>query len=135
MTVMSDINAKTGDGPRLDEPASGRSIGIRLIAPVAIALTVCALVIAAILWTGAREQDALSLSADRHLARTALAQTQRSLAGPVKDWAWWDEARNALFPTVDRDWAARLLANDAVETFGVSSSFVLSSLGEIVVAV
>ncbi len=100
--------------------------GTPLVAPVAAAVLVCMAVIVGLLWNGAREQDKLSLANERHLAYTAIAQMKNEVAAPTKDWAWWDEAREALIPSVDTDWVSRVLANDAVDTFGVSITMVLA---------
>lgn len=97
-----------------------------LIAPVVLILITSGLIIAGLLYIGARIQDRTAITASVHLADVTFQAIHRDLGRLAKDYTWWDDAIESLLLQFDPQWADDNIGWYLADTFGTDTSLVLS---------
>jgi diguanylate cyclase (GGDEF)-like protein/PAS domain S-box-containing protein len=117
--------------PRPDPtPVVATSIDRRLVQPVVVLVALIIGLAAVTLVGSARHLDEQAAARQRGLAAGVLAAAERSVGKTVRDYAWWDEAVEALHGPVDRPWADENLAGEyARENFGFAFGFAIAPDG------
>lgn len=70
-------------------------------------------------------QDRNAIKASVQLARSAISTTLNSLSTLTFEYGYWDQAVDNLVTEFDRAWAEDNIGSNLVETYGISSSYVL----------
>jgi sensor domain CHASE-containing protein len=111
--------------------ASRRAIAIhrQLILPVAVLLAIAAGVLAALMHFNADALDSREQQASIDAMREGLDERARQLDRVVKDYAWWNEAVEAIQLRRDRAWAEARLGSYLYGTHEYDWAFVIAPDG------
>ena len=111
--------------------ASRRAIAIhrQLILPVAMLLVIAAGVLAALMHFNAGVLDSRAQKASIDAMREGLDERARQLDRVVKDYAWWNEAVDAIQLRQDRAWAEARLGSYLYGTHEYDWAFVIAPDG------
>ncbi len=111
--------------------ASRRAIAIhrQLILPVAMLLVIAAGVLAALMHFNAGVLDSRAQKASIDAMREGLDERARQLDRVVKDYAWWNEAVEAIQLRQDRAWAEARLGSYLYGTHEYDWAFVIAPDG------
>lgn len=117
-------------GPRT-LTASGRALALhrQVIQPVAVLLLLTVLGLTALMAINASSEDRLARQASVETMRAGIEERKRQLERVVNDYAWWNEAVEAVQMRRDRSWAEMRLGYYLHETHEYDWAFVVAPDG------
>jgi len=104
----------------------------RLAMPLWGLLVFSVLTISGLVFVATHGQDRNAIQSSEHLAHAAIAATERTLSALMFEYSYWDQAVENLVTKFDHDWADENIGPYLLDTYDLSSSYVLGKNNQVI---